>query len=130
VTIEISSENPRSIRAIELAAGASSWLKCRTKDGQRKAYGVPSRSKPGVYHLVDNQSCDCQDAQRHPGQACMHVLAVRLHCELTKAQQPKPRRGTVLQMVRHADGETSWERPTRTLPPMTDGEARKVFGRL
>ena len=54
MTITITAENPRSIRAIEIAAGASQWLKCHTRDG-RKVYGVPSRSKSGLYHLVLNK---------------------------------------------------------------------------
>jgi hypothetical protein len=88
MTVEITAENPRSIRAIEIAAGAASWIKCRTRDG-RKLYAVPSRSRSGLYHLVDCQTCDCMDARRHPGQACMHQLAVHLHCDLAKVQ---PRR--------------------------------------
>jgi hypothetical protein len=95
MTITISSDNPRSIRAIEIAAGAASWIKCRTRDG-RKLYALPSRSRSGLYHLVDCQACDCMDARRHPGQACMHVLAVRLHCELAKVQ-PQPRRESASQ---------------------------------
>jgi hypothetical protein len=88
MAVEITAENRRSIRAIEIAAGASDWLKCRTRDG-RKLYGVPSQRVAGLYHLADTQNCDCQDAQRHPGQACKHQLAVRLHCELVKAQQSR-----------------------------------------
>jgi hypothetical protein len=119
VTITISADEPRSIRALELAAGAAQWLKCRTRDG-KKVSAVPSRSKVGLYHLVDCQACDCMDARRHPGQACMHVLAVRLFCELTKAQQkPKAKKPAaavtptgrpVLTMVRRDDGDFTWER--------------------
>jgi hypothetical protein len=58
ITITISSENPRSIRALEIAAGAASWIKCRTHDG-RKLYAVPSRSTAGLYHLVDLPSGEC-----------------------------------------------------------------------
>src|SRR5579859_5821161 len=109
MTITISSEDPRSIKAIEIAAGAGQWLKCTTADG-RKAFGVPSqcRSKPGLIYLVDGQSCTCVDFQRNGlsperrGEEgyhgpCKHVLAVRLHCELEMAMrqrsQPRKRRG-------------------------------------
>jgi hypothetical protein len=47
VTITISSEDPRSIKAIQIAAGAGQWLKCRTTDG-RKAHGVPSSKAEAV----------------------------------------------------------------------------------
>src|SRR5690349_7809069 len=102
--VTISSDDPRSIKAIETAAGAGQWLKCRTRDGQ-KAYAIPSCSGSGRYYLVTCSSCDCPDFQRHGfsstrvGQggahiACKHILAVRLHCELSKAQQqPKRSRG-------------------------------------
>ncbi len=44
VAIIISSDDPRSIRAITIAAGAAQWLRCRTTAGD-KAYGIPSASR-------------------------------------------------------------------------------------
>jgi len=44
--ITVSSEDPWSIKAIEIAASAGQWLKCRLADGA-KAYGVPSQCTPG-----------------------------------------------------------------------------------
>ena len=100
MVITIDSSDSRSIKAIEIAAGASQWLKCRTADGQ-KAFGVPSQCQPGRYYLVTCQSCDCQDFRRnelsgarlgHSGEhrPCKHVCAVRLFCELAKAQRARP----------------------------------------
>jgi hypothetical protein len=89
MTITISSEDPRSIKAIQIAAGAGQWLKCRTVDGV-KAYGIPSQFCSSRYYLVDCQTCTCEDAKRHARQACKHQLAVRLHCELAKAQTARP----------------------------------------
>jgi hypothetical protein len=100
MTITISSEDPRSIKAIDIAAGARQWLKCHIRDGQ-KAFGVPSQCQPGRYYLVTCQSCDCTDFRRnglsgarrgHSGEhrPCKHILAVRLYCELAKAQQARP----------------------------------------
>ena len=66
MTITISSDDPRSIKAIEIASGAERWLKCRTRIDGRKVYGVPSQSAPNVYHLVDQHSCTCQDASVTP----------------------------------------------------------------
>ena len=43
MNVTISADDSRSIRAVEIAAGARQWLKCRLADGA-KAYGVPSRS--------------------------------------------------------------------------------------
>src|SRR5258708_28796074 len=106
--VTISSDDPRSIKAIEIAAGAGQWLRCQTADGQ-KAFGVSSQCQAGRYYLVTCSNCDCTDFRRnglsglrlgHAGEhrPCKHILAVRLHCELAKAQlaQPKRRRLTVV----------------------------------
>lgn len=92
-------------------------------------YGIPSQRHAGVYHLVDQQSCTCEDAARHPGNACKHMLAVRLHCELAKAAQPKPRAtGKVLRMIRADDGSLRWEPEPRPAP--TAAEAVALFAKL
>jgi hypothetical protein len=88
MTITISAEDPRTIRALEIAATAGQWLKCKIVDGA-KAYGVPSQRSRDRYYLVTCSSCDCPDAKRHANQACKHQLAVRLHCELVKAEQAR-----------------------------------------
>ena len=49
MTITISAEDLRSIKAVEIAAGAGQWLRCRTADGH-KAYGVPSQHTTGRYY--------------------------------------------------------------------------------
>jgi SWIM zinc finger len=97
VTVTISADDPRTIRAIELAAEADYWLKGRNPDGV-DVYGVPSQSDSGRYYIVTASSCDCPDFARGGGEnpACKHMLAVRLYRELVKAQhQPRhaqPRR--------------------------------------
>lgn len=112
MTITISAEDPRSIKAIQIAAGAAQWLRCHSTEGA-KAYGIPSQCQPGRYYLATCSSCDCPDFQRDGlsgapiGQAgdhrpCKHILAIRLHCELAKAQQqtrPATRRRGHLSVV-------------------------------
>ena len=87
MTITISDTDPRSIKAVEIAAGAGHWLKCRLADGT-KAYAVPSQQTAGKYHIADCHACSCPDYQRRQ-EACKHVLAVRLHCTLARAQQAR-----------------------------------------
>lgn len=91
--VTISADDPRSIHAIELAADAGQWRRWRGPDGLQ-VFGVPSQSQPGRYYVVTANSCDCPDFARaaESGQphACKHVLAVRLHAELVKAQQDVP----------------------------------------
>ena len=98
MTVTISADDPRTIRALEIAAEADQWLKGRNRDGE-EVFGVPSQSDPSHYYIVTRSSCDCPDF-RHSGgsgdegaepRACKHVLAVRLHTELVKAQQHQAR---------------------------------------
>jgi hypothetical protein len=99
VTFTISADDPRTIRAIEIAAGAEHWLSGHNADG-REVFAVPSQSAPDTYHIVTCDTCDCPDYRHHtlePGSEhlCKHILAVRLHCELARAQQhvrPQPAR--------------------------------------
>ena len=78
-----------SIKAITIAATASSWLRMTTVSG-RQGYGIPAACQPGRFYLTDADGCDCIDAKRHTA-PCKHILAVRLHEELARAQQtPKP----------------------------------------
>jgi hypothetical protein len=104
VGITISADDPRSIRAIEIAARASKWLTAMTPDGQ-PAFRVPSQTHIGRSYLVTRFTCDCPDfAHAHDefdeeedgddddnARACKHILAVRLYCELLRAQERIPR---------------------------------------
>jgi hypothetical protein len=115
MNITISADDPRSIKALEIAAGASQWLKVRTADGE-VAVGIPSqcKAKDGRYYVVTASSCDCEDFKRHGlrfgriGEDgmhgdCKHMKAVQFVRELQKAQrqrQPRPRRLRVLPTTR------------------------------
>jgi hypothetical protein len=110
MSITISADDPRSIRAIEIAAEADQWLMYRNQDGHQ-VYGVPSQSEPRRFYAVTLASCDCPDFERNalavmPSddvgevRACKHVLAVRLHCELVRAQQLQPGRTTATERRR------------------------------
>jgi hypothetical protein len=98
VGVTISADDPRSIRAIELTADAAHWRKWRTPDGL-EAFGIPSQSQRGRSYVVTSSACNCPDftraAETDQPHACKHVLAVRLYCELVRAQHdapPAPRR--------------------------------------
>jgi hypothetical protein len=92
--VTISADDPRTIRAIEIAAQADLWLTGHNRAGQ-EVYGVPSQSDPRRYYIVTRSSCDCPDFRRREevgdDGACKHILAVRLHTELVRAQQQPPR---------------------------------------
>src|SRR5438067_67324 len=84
MTITISSNDPRSIKALTIAAEAGQWAKCRTRDGH-KLYAVPSQHDTNVRYLADLNTCTCPDFQ-HRQQPCKHVLAIRIHCALVQVQ--------------------------------------------
>jgi hypothetical protein len=89
MVVTIDTTNPRSVAALGLMAGAGQWGKAHLRDGQRY-YAVPSRSRPGRYHLADCQSCTCED-HKNRGAECAHILAVRLHVARVKAQTSRRR---------------------------------------
>ena len=82
MTLTSSSQDPRSLKASELAAGAGQWAKAYLPDGT-KCYVVPS-SEWGAFYLANLRSCTCPDFVERR-QACKHVLAVRLHVERVRA---------------------------------------------
>ena len=97
MSITISADDPRTIKAIEIAADAGEWEACCTDDGEA-AYRVPSQGHVGRSYVVSESSCECpdfrnsdllaeQDSEAGEHRACKHVLAVRLHNELTRAVQ-------------------------------------------
>ncbi len=90
MTVTIDSRNPRSVAALGLMLRAGSWPRCHLKDGQ-KYYAVPSRSRPGLYHLADTQACTCED-HKNRNTECAHILAVRLHVARVQARRPIRRR--------------------------------------
>src|SRR5437868_9921913 len=90
MSFTISAEDPRTIRAIEIAAQAEYWLSGRNQAGE-DVFGVPSQAEPGRYYIVTAARCECEDFKQHPQSACKHMLAVRLHTELVRAQQQPSR---------------------------------------
>lgn len=123
----IDTADSRFAKAVAIADQAGQWAKCRSRDG-KKAYGVPSQSTPNRYHLTTQSSCDCEDTRRHPALVCKHRLAVVIHVA-RMAGQPMPASDTidgleqmvaerqpVLDMVRHPDGEITWERSHQHAP--------------
>jgi hypothetical protein len=120
MAITISADDPRTIRAIEIAAEADQWLRWRTADGHQ-AYGVPSQTRADQYYIVTLSTCDCPDFRRNALRdapeshvsdddelyACKHILAVRLHDELVRAQEHEPARSAArrrghLRLLPHA----------------------------
>ena len=98
MTVTINADDPRTIRAIEIAAGADYWLTGHNRDGQA-VFGVPSQREAGRYYIVTASSCDCADFKQRGDAACKHILAVRLHTELVRAQERQPRAKAHLTLI-------------------------------
>jgi len=103
------STDPRSARAVAIAADAGQWLKCRDRSG-RKAYGIRSSRDTDEIYFVTRTSCTCFDARRHD---CKHMLAVQLHCAQVEEE-------------RHADIFARFEQDDRPLPTP---ELARILGR-
>ena len=90
MSVTINADDPRTIRAIEIAAEADHWLSGHNAQGE-EVFGVPSQHDPRHYYIVTRTTCDCPDFRNHAGepeaQICKHVLAVRLHQELLRAER-------------------------------------------
>jgi hypothetical protein len=117
----IDTADSRFAKAVALADQAGQWLKCRTAQG-RKAYGIRSSRDPNHVYFVTQTNCDCEDTRRHPALICKHHIAVLIHIARV-AGTPMPASDTidglaemvaerhpVLDMIRHPDGEITWER--------------------
>jgi len=83
MSILVDSTDPRGPKAVALAADSGQWLRCRDHAG-RKAYGIPSSTGRGAYHLATRTSCTCKDFLYGRGRHCKHVLAVELVVQLAK----------------------------------------------
>jgi hypothetical protein len=102
----ITTEDTRTVKALAALERTGQWLKVRDAAGRAVAYGIPSASTIGQYHLATARECTCPDHARF-GHHCWHSRAVAMHVAATRGQ-PKTR--PVLTMRRHPDGEISWER--------------------
>jgi hypothetical protein len=87
MSVTISTDNPRSLKALQLTANAADWLVL--SDG---GFGIPSQRLDGAFYAADSTTCSCPDF-KYRSSECKHVLAVRLYAVLQAAvSQPEPRR--------------------------------------
>ena len=74
MTVTISPDDPRSVRALAVLATADRWVKGHTKDG-RPFFVVPGSN--GRVYWTDTRDCTCPD-RRQRDETCKHIRAVRL----------------------------------------------------
>jgi len=80
MTINVSSSDTRDLAALRMLLDAARWQKRIVLKNGRRCYGIPSRSRPGLFWLTDGSrgSCQCPDSQRN-GQHCAHERAAALY---------------------------------------------------
>jgi len=128
-TVTLTSTESRHQKALALLAIRGQWLVVKDRHG-REFVGIPSQTKRGLVHMVasDGSSCDCYDFRNGRHGACKHALARKLDLIARGAEQPASdtvdglrqvleqrlaEQKPVLDMVRHADGDITWERAKR-----------------
>ena len=87
MTIEVSTDNRRSVKALAILATSDRWHRGHRKEDGRPFYAVPSSSDPTRYYLVDVRACTCPDHASR-GVECCHILAVRMRVAQLTAAKP------------------------------------------
>jgi hypothetical protein len=98
MTIEVSTSDPRTSKALALLETAPTWLKIRRKSDGVRFYVVPGCN--GHVYWTNLNECSCPDHQ-HRGESvtCKHRLAVGLYVAKVRAErqqrrsQPQPPAG-------------------------------------
>jgi hypothetical protein len=79
MNVTLSTDNPRSLKALQLTAGAEDWLAL-----PGGGFGIPSQRNDGAFYAADCTSCSCPDFQ-YRRETCKHQLAIRLYAVLKAA---------------------------------------------
>jgi predicted nucleic acid-binding Zn finger protein len=126
MTITVSTENPRSCKALALLEGAEQWLKIRRKGDGVKFYVIPGSQ--GHVYWTNCGECSCPDFQ-HRGVECKHITAVKLHVAKVQAERPVRRSlaagGAAHLAVQRAAG--SWPAVSPEVASKA-AEYRSIFG--
>jgi len=75
MTVEVSTTDPRSLKALAVLATADRWTKGHRKSDGRSFFVIPGSR--GHTYYTDQSACTCPDV-RERGSVCKHQLAVRL----------------------------------------------------
>jgi len=87
MTITVSTDQPRTVKALAVLAGADRWIKAHRKSDGSPAFIIPGND--GRVYLVDQTSCSCPDATAR-GVVCKHQYAVRMRNAMMRAGVSAP----------------------------------------
>ena len=85
MVVTVSTEDPRSCKALALLEGADRWLKIRRKSDSAKFYVIPGSA--GHVYWTNCRECSCPDAQQRQVE-CKHITAVKLYVAKLQAEWP------------------------------------------
>jgi hypothetical protein len=86
--IHIDTEDPRSLRALQICAAADRWIEV-SQPGGWIIYLIPSASQPTRRYAVTAAYCTCEDFKRRHD-ACKHMQALILHLALRELASHAP----------------------------------------
>ncbi len=89
MTIQVSTTDARTARAIALLATADRWPKITSKTDGRRYYVVPGSN--GRVYWARPDACSCPDAT-HRGVTCKHMVATALWVATVNAERQQPKR--------------------------------------
>jgi len=87
MTITVSTDQPRTVKALAVLATADRWLRAHRKSDGSPAFIIPGSN--GRVYLVDQTSCSCPDATPR-GVVCKHQYAVRMRNAMMRAGVSAP----------------------------------------
>src|SRR5919109_5491632 len=88
MTSSSTAESRRDEKARFALANSRQWLRIRDRaTGRVIAYGLPSVSRPGTFHLATPSRCTCEDAQW--GHRCYHQRAAALYVAQARTEHAR-----------------------------------------
>ena len=87
MVVTVSTDQPRTVKALAVLAGADQWIKAHRKADGSPCFIIPGSN--GRVYLSDQTSCSCMDAVSR-GVTCKHSYAVRMKNVMMRAGVSAP----------------------------------------
>jgi predicted nucleic acid-binding Zn finger protein len=87
MVIQVSTSDPRSVKALAILEGADRWTRGHRKSDGRSCFVIPSATGAGTY-WADVRECTCPDFTLR-GITCKHITAVRLWVAREQAERTR-----------------------------------------
>lgn len=78
VNMQLTTDEARDMDALVYLRHVDQWQKQIHLKSGRRVYGLPSRTRPGLFHLTDGSDCSCEDRVRNSTR-CAHMRAAILY---------------------------------------------------